>query len=328
MNPSLPVDSIKITLTISPVTPWLADLLIAEMAGLGFDTFVETEKGCEAFIPGNLFDEKQFQSLLGQWEGDYLLYWEKEVIAAQNWNEEWEKNYFQPLVISDRVVVRAPFHTEYPPCPIDIVIEPKMAFGTGNHETTSLMMEMMLALPMQEWNVLDMGCGTGILAILAARLGAARITAIDNDPWSFQATNENILLNHTPEVTPLLGDASLLDDTSLRDYASLPGGVLEADGTPPPRENALPDENLPTEKRGPYHLILANIQKNVILSDLGRYAAVLCPGGHLLVSGFFTSDLPDISRQAATLGLDPVTSLEKNNWTAAYFRKKGIFVVT
>ena len=316
MTSTLPAGSVKITLTISPVTPWLADLVIAEMAGLGFDTFVETEQGCEAFIPDNLFDEMRLQHLLDQWEGAFHLTWKKEVIAAQNWNEVWEKNYFQPLVISDRVVVRAPFHSGYPPCPIDIVIEPKMAFGTGNHETTSLMMELMLALPMQGWHVLDMGCGTGILAILAARLGAARITAIDNDPWSFQATSENILLNHTPEVTPLLGDASLLEKSP------------EADGTPSRDKNVQSGENLPTDKMGPFHLIVANIQKNVILSDLGKYAALLHPGGHLLVSGFFTSDLPDISRQADLLGLTPASYLEKNNWTAAHFRKKGIFVVT
>jgi len=178
------------------------------------------------------------------------------------------------------------------------------------------MMELMLALPMQGWHVLDMGCGTGILAILAARLGAARITAIDNDPWSFQATSENILLNHTPEVTPLLGDASLLEKSP------------EADGTPSRDKNVQSGENLPTDKMGPFHLIVANIQKNVILSDLAKYAALLHPGGHLLVSGFFTGDLPDISRQADLLGLTPATSLEKNNWTAAHFRKKGIFVVT
>ena len=278
------MNTVKITVTLLPYASWMADLLTAEMAALGFDTFVETGNGFEAFIPENLYSEKALGEVTGSRAGDFAISWSCETIAARNWNEEWEKNYFTPLVIGDRVVVRAPFHASFPECPIEIVIEPKMAFGTGNHETTALMMELMITLPMKGWEVLDMGCGTGILAILAARLGAAAITAIDIDPWSFSATSENILLNATPEVTPLLGDAALLGQDT-------------------------------------YHLVLANIQKNIILGDLEKYAAILRPGGLLLVSGFFTEDLPDIRAKAQALGLTPGDAMEKNRWTAARFSK-------
>jgi ribosomal protein L11 methyltransferase len=159
-----------------------------------------------------------------------------------------------------------------------------MAFGTGNHETTSLMMEALLKLPLPGKKVLDMGCGTGILAILASKLGATSVVAIDNDPWSFNATSENILINQTLNIQPVLGDASSL-------------------GT----------EN--------FDFILANIHKNVILSDIGKYASVLKSGGSLLCSGFFDKDLGDIEASAASCNLKPAGTRSKNHWILATFRK-------
>lgn len=276
------MNTIKITVTLEPYASWLADLLTAEMASLGYDTFVETEEGYEAFIPENLFDEDAVVQLMGSRDGDFFISWHRETIAAQNWNEVWEKNYFKPLVVSDQVVVRAPFHTEFPGCPLEIIIEPKMAFGTGNHETTSLVMEVLLTLDLSHQKVLDMGCGTGILAILASKRGAHEITAIDNDPWSFEATTENILLNQTPNIKPFLGDASLLGE----------------------------------EK---FNIILANIQKNVILNDLPAYASVLQPGGVLITSGFFLTDLPEIQVKAANDGFSLKEIRENNQWVAAVF---------
>ena len=144
---------------------------MAEMADLGFDTFQETENGFEAYIPEQNLPSELFMEWIQRQSEAYQMNWEQEIIPSQNWNEVWEKNYFQPLVIKNQVLVRAPFHTEFPDCPIEIVIEPNMAFGTGNHETTSLMMESMLELDFRNQSVLDMGCGTGILAILASRFG-------------------------------------------------------------------------------------------------------------------------------------------------------------
>lgn len=280
------MNTVKITVILQPYAPWLADLLTAEMASLGYDTFIETEEGFEAFILENLFDEDAVAQLTGSRDGDFFISWHKETIAAQNWNEVWEKNYFKPLVVSNQVVVRAPFHTEFPHYPLEIVIEPKMAFGTGNHETTSLVMEILLSMDFSQRKVLDMGCGTGILAILASKRGAREITAIDNDPWSFQATSENILLNQTPNVKPLLGNATLLGE----------------------------------EK---FDIILANIQKNVILNDLPAYASVLEPGGVLITSGFFHTDLPEIQAKAANEGFSLKEVRENNQWVASLFTLPG-----
>ncbi len=276
------VNTIKITVTLSPYESWFADVLTGEMAGLGFDTFAEDKEGFEAYIPENQFQEEALTALFHLHEGNCTINWFPEIIKAQNWNEVWEKNYFQPLVIRDKVVVRAPFHTIFPDCPIGIIIEPKMAFGTGNHETTSLVMECMLEMDFNGKTVLDMGCGTGILAILASKLGAKEVTAIDIDPWSFEATSENILLNHTLNVKPLAGDSAAIENKK-------------------------------------YHILLANIQKNVIMSDLKKYYAALLPGGTLLVSGFFQSDLPDIQKEAESCGLKTIHYKIRNNWIAAVF---------
>ena len=276
------VNTLKITISLRPFESWFADLLTGQLAGEGFDTFVETENGFEAYIPENKFDDSCLQRLSERSADQFDIQFHKETIPPQNWNEVWEKNYFRPLLIWDRVVVRASFHTDVPAYLIEIVIEPRMAFGTGNHETTLLMMETMLDLPEHSLRVLDVGCGTGILAILAAKLGAREVTAIDIDPWSIDATTENILLNKTPQVKPLLGDASRIGE----------------------------------EK---YQLIMANIQKNVILNDLYHYVAALLPGGILITSGFFLDDLPSVEREANHFGLKLTNYREKNHWVAALF---------
>ena len=278
------VNTIKITVTLSPYEPWFADVLTGAMAELGFDTFEENEEGFDAYIPENQYREEELKALFHSHEANYLISWRVEIIEARNWNEVWEKNYFQPLVVSDQVLVRAPFHTHAPDYPITLVIEPKMAFGTGNHETTSLVMERMLAMDFTGKRVLDMGCGTGILSILASKLGAKEVTAIDIDPWSFEATSENILLNHTPNVLPVTGDVASV------------GNIR-------------------------FHIILANIQKNVIINDLPKYSSALLPGGTLVVSGFYTGDLSDIHKEAELCGLNPTDFKVKNNWIAVALGK-------
>ena len=276
----LQVNTIKVVVAITPAEEWMRDVVMSEMANAGYETFVENEQGFEAYIPKEHFSALFLDSLLEQFLGDFQLTWESEEIEAQNWNEEWEKNYFKPLVIGDQVVVRAPFHTEYPACAHEIIIEPNMAFGTGNHETTSQVMEFMLGIDFRGKAVLDMGCGTGILAILAGHLGAERITAIDIDHWAYEAVFENSVLNKVPQIKVVRGDASLLGQ----------------------------------EK---YDVILANIQKNIILSDLPAYQKVMKPGALIVISGFYESDLADILKSAEGLGLIFLEKRVRNQWTAA-----------
>lgn len=277
------MDTVKIIIYTESAESWISDVLMDRMAGLGFDTFVDNETGFDAYIPELLYNQKNLENLVREVSGVAPVHFSMEKIPARNWNEEWEKNYFKPLVISNQIVVRAPFHREYPPARHEIVIEPKMAFGTGNHETTSLMMEVMLEIDLKGKSLLDMGCGTGILAILAAQRGAGPVTAIDIDEWSYVATRENCQLNHTPQIKAVLGGADILGPES-------------------------------------FDIIFANIQKNVILADFQKYVSVLNRGGEILLSGFYLHDLNEIRNEADRLGLVYTDHRERNNWTVVRFR--------
>jgi ribosomal protein L11 methyltransferase len=207
-----------------------------------------------------------------------------EMIPDQNWNEVWEKNYFQPLLIGGRCLVRAPFHANTAPAEFELVIEPKMAFGTGNHETTTLMAEQILDMDLSGKNVLDMGCGTGILGMLASLKGASKITAIDIDQWSYESATENARLNNIDNLKAKLGDASLLGSET-------------------------------------YEIIFANIHKNVIIADLPIYENVLQQGGKLYLSGFYTHDMADVKAKAESVGLMETGFKERNNWVVYSFQK-------
>ncbi|GAB1450330.1 50S ribosomal protein L11 methyltransferase [Draconibacterium sp.] len=278
------MDYYKITIEITPFEEWLRDVLVAQLGEIGFDSFLETESGTEAFVPVNSFNEADMEFVLDSFQDDFMFSTKKELIKSRNWNEEWEKNYFKPLVISDECVVRAPFHPEFPKAKYEIVIEPNMAFGTGNHETTSMMMETILENDMENKNVLDMGCGTGILGILASMKGAKKVTAIDIDEWSFNGSNENAALNNIKNMVVKQGDAGLL--------------VAET-----------------------FDIILANIHKNILLSDIAAYCNVLNLGGLLVMSGFYTEDIQDIKSKAESLGLKDIGFKTKNNWVAYSFQK-------
>ena len=278
------MDYQKVTIQITPFQEWLRDVLNAQLAEIGFDSFVETETGFEAFIPSANYSEESLNTLLEAFSGDFSFDVESEFIADQNWNEEWEKNYFKPLVIRGECMIRAPFHTEFPEAKYEIIIEPNMAFGTGNHETTATIIESILQNDLTGKTILDMGCGTGILSILASMKGAKKITAIDIDKWSYEGTCENAALNKITNIEAKLGDASLLGN----------------------------------EK---YDLIFANIHKNVLLNDMNAYFSVLNSGGILIMSGFYTEDISDIVAKAEELGLENAGFVEKNNWVAHSFLK-------
>lgn len=275
---------IKVTVVTLPLRDWYSDVLCSELGNIGYESFLETESGFEAYIPEKDFDESRLKDQLSLQPDDVEITWQKETIEDRNWNEEWEKNYFEPLVIANECLVRAPFHKNYPHCKYEIIIEPNMAFGTGNHETTSMMLEAILKENVEGKAVLDMGCGTGILGILASMKGAAKIMAIDIDDWPVEGTSENAELNGIKNLTVQKGDARLLGNET-------------------------------------YDYILANIQRNVLIEDLPVYAKVLNKNGKLFMSGFYSGDTSDIKAKAEEEGLTYEGETIKNNWVAAFFIK-------
>lgn len=252
------------------------EILVARLAALGFESFTETETGLSAYIPADHYPDDQVRECLpdpGKWT--------MATIADRNWNAEWERAY-DPVVVAGQCRVRAPFHPPDPSFAYDLVIEPRMAFGTAHHETTSLMISLMLEEEIAGQSVLDMGCGTGVLAILAARMGAGSVTAIDNDEWAFSNATDNLAHNAAGQVTVLKGDA-----------------------------NHIPDK--------PFDLIVANINRNILLQDLPAYARHLGKGGRLLLSGFYTADLGAIKSAAEAAGLLFSGFRENNDWVGARF---------
>ena len=278
------MESVQLSLIFAkkPET-WKVDLLVNELAELGFTSFDEENAlQINAYIPKNEFEEKKVADFLKDYDLGVEMNVEINYIEEQNWNKLWEEKYFKPLVIENLVMVRAPFHTDFQKCRYQIIIEPNMAFGTGNHETTSLMIAQMLKMNMKGKSILDMGSGTGILAILASKLGATHISAIDIDHWAFDAIFENVKINKAKNINAILGDASSLGSET-------------------------------------YNIIMANIQKNIIINDLPKYTSVLKPGGAVLLSGFYKNDLKDIKPIAKKLGLHFENFVEKNNWVVALF---------
>ena len=272
----------KISFKLNPDNQENREILIAVLSDLAFESFDESEDCVMGYIPGELVNLQEIEEITSALP--FSLETEDEMIPDQNWNEVWEKNYFKPLLIGNRCLVRAPFHTEYEPAEFELVIEPKMAFGTGNHETTTLVAEQILNMELKGKTVLDMGCGTGILGMLASLKGAKSVTAIDIDTWSFESTVENSRLNNIFNIEAKLGDAGLLGTET-------------------------------------YEIIFANIQKNVIVKDLPAYENVLQSGGTIYLSGFYTQDMPDVKRKAESLGLIETGYQEKNNWVVYSFKK-------
>ena len=264
---------------VVPLEPW-TDLLINELGELGFESFLQTENGVSAFISeADWSDQLLTQIDLAQNEQVQISH-QIEFIKEENWNANWEAS-FDPICVSNRCTIRAPFH---PPAEteMEIVINPKMSFGTGHHQTTYMMVQLLMDMDIKGSRVLDMGCGTGILAIAACKKGASHITAIDIDQWCFNNSLENIQVNGCPSIKVILGDATAL------------GHEI-------------------------YDLIIANINRNVLLNDLSTYVKVLAPGGLLLLSGFYAEDIPLIRERAESFGLSYVENVERDNWIAIKF---------
>jgi ribosomal protein L11 methyltransferase len=257
-----------------------SEILIAELAELPFESFEETETGVNAYIQKELYLEGMLETINILESKEFNTSYTIEEIAPENWNESWESN-FNPILINDLCMVRAPFH-EQQNVKYDIIIEPKMSFGTGHHETTHLMLEYILEQDFVNKKTLDMGCGTAVLAILASKKGANPIDAIDIDNWCYLNSIENIERNNCTNIQVLEGDVSLLSDKS-------------------------------------YAIIIANINRNILLNDLEVYHSCLISKGTLFLSGFYKEDINAIEKHCNSLNLKLIEIKEKNNWVALKF---------
>lgn len=268
-----------------PESEELTEIMIALLSAIGYDSFEEQTDYLMAYIPEDNYSKDDVIDIdfIGKCDqnGELIV----ELIPDINWNELWESNY-PSVVIADSCYVRAPFHDHDPAIDYEIVIKPKMAFGTAHHETTAMVLEMILLNDFENKRILDMGCGSGVLAILASMKGAKSIIAIDTDKWSYDNTIENTEVNNITNVETLQGGAELI------------------------KEN------------GHFDIILANINKNILLRDMKYYAAALDVGGIIYFSGFYATDLKDIEEEASKNGMKFVSNLEKNNWVAAEFIKE------
>ena len=259
--------------------PGFSEILMAELAEASFDTFLENEYGFEACVEGELYEKSLVEAIRKKYEAVTSLEFSFSQIPEKNWNEEWEKSY-EPIVVEGKCLIRASFHQPEKRYPYEIVITPKMSFGTGHHQTTYLMVKNMMDLDHRSKRVMDAGCGTSILSIMASKLGAKEIEAFDIDEWSVVNSNENTTINHCHNI-------------HIRQ-----GTITEV------RPN------------GKFDLILANINKNVLLDELNIYSSYLAPEGHLLLSGFFALDIPDLLTEASRHDLHEIRRDEKETWAA------------
>jgi len=272
---------IEYNFTISPLQP-ASEILIAQLGLVNFESFDETETGVKAYIQKADWNSEILNEIQILQSEEFEISYVKSEIAQINWNSEWEKN-FQPIEVSDECALRAPFHKPFN-VKYEIIIEPKMSFGTGHHETTFMMLQLILENDFEEKTVMDMGCGTAVLAILAEMKGATELDAVDIDEWCFENSVENVERNDCHKISVFQGDASFL-------------GMRK------------------------YDVFIANINRNILLQDMEVYSNNIEKGGSLFLSGFYTEDLPLITETCNKYGLTFVENKEKNNWIAAKFVK-------
>ena len=277
---------LEVTFTVTPTSETANDIIAALAAELGFESFVESPQGTIGYVPAHLFDEQALPDALTDFPmPDTHITFTSCEMEDKNWNEEWEKNFFEPIVVDSRCVIHSTFHKDYPKADFDIIINPQMAFGTGHHQTTRLIISYLLDIDLQDKTVLDMGCGTSILAILASMRGAKALTAIDIDEWCVNNSIDNFALNHIDNIKVFQGDASSLT------------------------------------AEGPFDIIIANINRNILLADMQYYVARMNEGAEIYFSGFYESDLPLIQAEAERLGLRYLSHRVEKEWTAAQFVK-------
>lgn len=280
-------DYIQTRIDVNPCDETTTDVLAALLAEIGYESFEPDATGLTAYIKDEDFDSGKLDLVIETYPlPGHIFKTESIKVEGQDWNAEWEKNYFKPIVVDNKCVIHSSFHRDYPKCKYDIVIDPKMAFGTGHHSTTSLMIRQLLSIDLTDKSLIDMGTGTGILAILAAMRGANPVTAIEIDQFAHTNAVENVSLNGHPEINVILGDSSSLE------------GIAPAD------------------------IFLANINRNIITADISHYADRIKSGGLLFVSGFYTEDIPVIVDAAKPYGLKKESFTSDNNWACVKFVKE------
>ncbi|MDZ7899519.1 MAG: 50S ribosomal protein L11 methyltransferase [Arcicella sp.] len=267
------------------VNPEFSDIFMAELGEIGYETFTEEEDGLNAYITEDLFSETALDEIMERYLPMTPIRYSYKTLEKKNWNEEWEKNYEPITAAAGRVRVRASFHEEDPNIEYDLLINPKMSFGTGHHETTSMVLGLQMNVNHEGKKVLDVGCGTGILAILASKLGASEVAGFDIEEWAAENSRENCQLNDCQNV------------------------VI--------RQGTIEEE--PVEQ---YDIVLANINRNILIRDIPKYVAFMKPTpSQLVVSGFYQHDIEDIENVAKGVGLVKVQTENKNNWAAVIFER-------
>ncbi|MDR1517728.1 MAG: 50S ribosomal protein L11 methyltransferase [Dysgonamonadaceae bacterium] len=267
-----------------PFSETATDVLSALLADVGFESFVDAENGLEAYIPTAFFSEKNIDEIIAHFPLDGKISYSFNEIADKNWNEKWEKNYFQPIVIGDKCIIQSSLHRVEGEYEHRIFIDPKMAFGTGHHQTTGLILRDILAMDLKNKSVLDMGAGTAVLAILASMRGADPLLAVDIDEWAYNNARENIQLNRIPNIRTLLGGAEVLGNEF-------------------------------------FDVIFANISRNILLCGIPAYEKVLNVGGTLITSGFYKEDIPAVREKCEQCGLTYIGFREQDNWVSLTCRK-------
>ena len=275
----------EVDFNLSPTSSDACDLLAAIAGEAGFETFEETDNGLKGYVQQQLFDREQLDLLLQSFPfPDVNVSYTVTEAEDRDWNEQWEQEGFEPIVVNNRLVIHDGRHLPEQTYPLSIEIDAHLAFGTGTHETTRMVCATLLGL--SPHRVLDCGCGTGILGITAMKLGANECVAYDIDEWSVDNTRHNAVINQV-ELTPLLGDATILNKVE-----------------------------------GTFDLVMANINRNILLQDMPRFREKMAPGAFLILSGFYTDDVPLLTEKAASLGLKPVSQKEENGWACILLTTK------
>ena len=272
----------EIDIRLKPVVPF-ADILVARLNEIEFESYCEDENGLRAYVQTHLLDENAVKEIINEVAKLCELSSTTTKVKQENWNEKWENN-FEPVYINDKCVIRAHFHAPFHDFEHEIIITPKMSFGTGHHETTALVMNEMFEIDFTDKSVLDMGTGTGVLAILAAKLGATSLIGIDFDKWAYENSVENAQINAISTINFMHGDAILIGDET-------------------------------------FDIILANINRNIILQDIAIYVKAMNTNSEIIFSGFLKQDIPLILEKSKQLGLDLVASKHKNKWQMLHLKK-------
>ena len=280
-------DYTKVKFAVTPNEEMATDVLAALLAEIGFESFVPEDEGMSAYVPQALYNAENIANVVAEFpiEGFEITY-DCQFIEGEDWNAQWEKNYFQPIVLGEECVIHSTFHTDVPKARYDILIDPKMAFGTGYHQTTCHMLRAILASDMSGKSVLDMGCGTALLAILARKHGAEKVVAIDIDEFAYENAKENVALNGTPDIEVRLGGADAIKESDSFDY------------------------------------VIANINRNILLMDMVNYVRCMHTGSQIFISGFYTEDMEVLKEEAARHGLRYLDYAENDNWAMMKFVKE------